>query len=61
MISACEKGGQWQKAFELFDELQQRGLEPSEVVYGAVISACAKKGGQLDRAFELFAELQQRG
>ena len=26
MISACEKGRQWEKAFELFDDLKQRDL-----------------------------------
>jgi len=60
MISACEKGGQWQKAFELFDELQRRGLEPEIITYNAMISNC-EKGGQWEKALELFDELQQRG
>ncbi|CAK9042224.1 unnamed protein product [Durusdinium trenchii] len=39
-ISACEKGGQWQQAFKLFEAI-------------AAISAC-EKGGQWQQAFKLF-------
>ena len=60
-ISACAKGGEWQKALDLVDELkQQRGLEPDVITYTAAISACAK-GGQWLTALELLDELKHRG
>ena len=42
LISACEKGHKVEKAMELFDEMQLRGLEPKVITGTAVNSACAK-------------------
>ena len=52
-ISTCEKGLQPDKALELLEDMQRKGLEPSIVSYGAAISAC-EKGKQPDRAPELL-------
>jgi pentatricopeptide repeat domain-containing protein 1 len=41
-ISACEKGGQWEKALDLFREMQDREIDPSVMTYNAAISACEK-------------------
>jgi pentatricopeptide repeat protein len=38
-ISACEKGGQWQKALELLESMESRGLEPDVIMLSAAIEA----------------------
>ncbi len=48
-ISAYEKGGQWEKALQLLDEMQQRRLEPDVISFNAALSAC-KNGGQWEKA-----------
>ena len=41
-ISACKKGGQWEKALQQLDEMQQRRLEPDVISFNAAIRACEK-------------------
>ncbi len=43
--SACEKGGQWQRALELLEGMSRRALRPDVISYSAAMSAC-EKGGQ---------------
>eukprot|EP00438_Fugacium_kawagutii_P012803 Skav211683 [mRNA] locus=scaffold216:422171:433625:- [translate_table: standard] len=59
VISACEKAGRWQLAWQvlLVGELKRQRLRPSVVTYGAAISAC-EKGGQWQHALQIFSELQ---
>ena len=52
-ISACEKGGQWEKALHLFQEMKHNGIEPNIISYIATIGAC-EKGGQWEKALYLF-------
>lgn len=53
-ISALEKGGQWQRALELFEFIPDANTSPKVIIYNAAITAC-EKGGQWQRALELFA------
>ena len=43
-ISACEKGGQWERALVFLQDIQQRGLDLDVISYSAVISAGEKSG-----------------
>jgi len=36
-ISACEKGGQWERALELLEEMAAKGVAPDEITYSAPI------------------------
>jgi pentatricopeptide repeat protein len=59
-ISACTTGGQWEKALDLFREMQSRGIDPDVITFSAAISAC-EKGRQWEKALDLFREMQSRG
>merc|ERR1711938_278624 len=59
-ISACEKGGQWERALALLDAMQAAGVAPDTITYSAAISAC-EKGGQWERALALLDEMQAAG
>ena len=41
-ISACEKGGEWEKALQLFKETNHNGIDPNIISYNATISAREK-------------------
>ena len=43
-ISACEKGGQWERAVALFEEMGRRGVERTFVTYSSLISLCHRSG-----------------
>jgi pentatricopeptide repeat protein len=57
-ISACEKGGQWEKALQLLEEMRAKGVEPDVSLYSASISAC-EKGGQWEKALQLLEEMRR--
>eukprot|EP00975_Prorocentrum_lima_P018233 3842799-Prorocentrum_lima.AAC.1 len=48
-ISACEKGGEWEKALLLLAKMEGAKVEADVVSYSAVISAC-EKGGEWKKA-----------
>ena len=58
-ISACEKGGQWERALSLLDEMRERGVTPDVISFNAVISAC-EKAGKWERALWLLDEMRTR-
>ena len=55
-ISACEKGGEWQKALKLFEAMLKATVAPNVFSYNATISAC-EKGGQWQQALNSFEEM----
>jgi pentatricopeptide repeat protein len=59
-ISACEKGGQWEKAGDLLREMDSRGITPDVISDSAAISAF-EKGGQWETAFKLLREMGSHG
>ena len=52
-----DAGVQWQKAGEVFDEMQSQGCTPDVVTYTALISAY-EKGGQWRRALAAFEQMR---
>ena len=58
-ISALSKGQQWEKALELFRELEASGSTPSIVTYNATMTAL-EKGLQWERALDLFDEMKSK-
>ena len=60
VIDACAKAKMWKKALALLDEMQQRGIEPSEVTYSVAISACGN-GGQWQKALDLLKLMKSKG
>ena len=46
VFSACEKGGHWQRALSLLEDMLKAGVTVDVISFSAAISAC-EKGGQL--------------
>ena len=71
-ISACEKGGQWQRALALFGDMRKvgvtrrlgsvcrAGVTPSVISFSAAISAC-EKGGQWQHALSPLEDICRAG
>lgn len=44
LISALERGGQWQLALDVFNQMVQRSCKPDAIVYNAIIDALWQTG-----------------
>ena len=42
LISACGKGQELRRTFDVCEEMRRQALEPDMVTYSALISACGK-------------------
>ena len=42
-ISACEKGGQWQRALSLLEDMCKEGVTGNVIGFNAAISVCEKE------------------
>ena len=60
LISACERGGEWERALDCYDSLKLAGLSPDLITFNTLISVCAK-GGQWAAAEECFKRMLQEG
>jgi len=58
-ISALSRGQQWEKAIEIFREIEEFGNNPSVVTYNATMTAL-EKGLQWERALDLFDEMKYK-
>jgi pentatricopeptide repeat domain-containing protein 1 len=60
LISAYEKGGQWERARAAFEEMVAAGVQPNIITYNALISAY-EQGRQWERARAAFEEMVAAG
>merc|ERR1740121_1782471 len=59
MIKACGALRRLPRCWELFKELEQRGMEPNDVVLGCMLDALVSNG-EVDQAVALLAEWKHR-
>ena len=57
-MSACEKGGKWEKTLQLFSGLAESHVELDIIKFSAAISAF-EKGGECENAWQLFSVMAQ--
>jgi len=55
VIEACT----WQQSLEFLAEMEQKGIEASEVTYSVTIKACGA-GGQWQKALELLETMRRK-
>ena len=53
-------GAQWEKASEVFEQLQVQGCTPDVVTYTALISAY-ERGGEWRRGLQAFEQMRSQG
>eukprot|EP00427_Karlodinium_veneficum_P030757 CAMPEP_0169193098 /NCGR_PEP_ID=MMETSP1016-20121227/5980_1 /TAXON_ID=342587 /ORGANISM="Karlodinium micrum, Strain CCMP2283" /LENGTH=846 /DNA_ID=CAMNT_0009269509 /DNA_START=7 /DNA_END=2543 /DNA_ORIENTATION=- len=59
-INACEKGGQWQRALELFHTMQSQNVKPTSITCTSVICAC-RSAGQWEAALTVLRQMGPMG
>jgi pentatricopeptide repeat protein len=58
-IEACANAKLWRKALELLQEMEARGIAPSEVTYSVTITACGN-GGEWQKALDLLQLMREK-
>ncbi len=53
----CLAGARWEKASELFEQMQQNGCRPDSVTYAGLLAAL-ERGGHWRRALKAFEQMQ---
>ncbi len=63
LISAYERGGQWQKALQAFHKMCLQGCKPDAIVYNAIIDTLWETGiiWAQSKALQLFLKAVQQG
>lgn len=49
-----------ERAFEVYETMQERGIEPTAVTYNSLINACIQ-ARDVEQAFEVYETMQERG
>mmetsp|Transcript_19811 Transcript_19811/g.27664 ORF Transcript_19811/g.27664 Transcript_19811/m.27664 type:complete len:448 (+) Transcript_19811:109-1452(+) len=57
-LRVCARSGDFARAFEVIDQLKERGINPGLKSYNNVITACIK-GKRLDKAFEVLSLIKK--
>jgi pentatricopeptide repeat protein len=60
MIGGYAESGQSEKAFQMFQEMQQHGLQPNRITYMTVLNACTSSGA-LDWVKEIHTHIVESG
>ena len=60
VMTTLEKGGDWERALELFEEMKGRSVTPTDFSWSAAMCAC-EKGLQWQRCLEYLDEMTQVG
>jgi pentatricopeptide repeat domain-containing protein 1 len=59
LISTLERGGQWKKALEVYNEMVNiAGMKPNGYIFTSLINAC-EMGGQWEAAREVFLAMRE--
>ena len=58
LIDGCVRNGALDRAWETFDALRQRGLEPDAVTFSVLMRACGMRY-ESERAIGLLEEMEQ--
>ena len=56
----CASGGQWEKATEVFEQMNSQGCTPDVVTYTSLISSY-ERGGQWQKALQAFHKMCLQG
>ncbi|KMZ64888.1 putative Pentatricopeptide repeat-containing protein [Zostera marina] len=59
MITALARNGNAREAFRLFDELQEKGIEPDRITLKGILSACSLEG-LIDEGLHIFTSMQEK-